>query len=159
MNFTVNAMAQSLAAYLLPLFPGVTFIQNPTQQNSGQNGVNVPCMFLQQRYSYITLQTGGYYYRRIGLDITYLVDYNLTNLQELYQTAAETLDLNMETFPYNDGTTTGTVQLRTYDREWRIDLDAMHYKFEIRERVSIPTIETKMQTIQELNEEVTINEK
>lgn len=159
MNFTVNTIVQSLADYLLPLFPGVTFIQNPTQQNSGQNGVNVPCMFLQQRYSYITLQTGGYYYRRIGLDLTYLVDYNLTNLQELYQTAAEMLDLNMETFPYNDGTTTGTVQLRTYDREWRIDLDALHYKFELRERVTIPETETKMQTIQELNEEVTINEK
>ena len=69
------------------------------------------------------------------------------------------LDLNMETFPYNDGTTTGTVQLRTYDREWRIDLDALHYKFELRERVTIPKTETKMQTIQELNEEVTINEK
>lgn len=159
MNLTVDTIAQSLADYLLPLFPGVTLIQNPTQQNSGQNGVNVPCMFLQQRYSYITLQTGGYYYRRIGLDLTYLVDYNLTNLQELYQAAAETLDLNMETFPYSDGTTDSTVLLRTYDREWRIDLDAMHYKFEIRERVSIPITETKMQTIQELNEEVTINEK
>lgn len=158
MNFTVNTIAQSLAAYLLPLFPGVTFLQDPTQQNLGQDGVNAPYMFLQQRYSYITLQTGGYYYRRIGLDLTYLVDYNLTNLQELYQTAAEMLDLNMETFPYNDGTSSGTMQLRTYDREWRIDLDAMHYKFEIRERVSIPTTETKMQTIQELNEEVTINE-
>lgn len=159
MNLTVNTIAQSLAAYLLPLLPGVTFLQDPTQQNIGQDGINVPCMFLQQRYSYITLQTGGYYYRRIGLDLTYLVDYNLTNLQELYQTAAETLDLNMETFPYNDGTTTGTVQLRTYDREWRIDLDALHYKFELRERVTIPEMETKMQTIQELNEEVTINEK
>lgn len=156
MNFTVNAMAQSLADYLLPLFPGVTFIQNPTQQNSGQNGVNVPCMFLQQRYSYITLQTGGYYYRRIGLDLTYLVDYNLTNLQELYQTAAETLDLNMETFPYTDGTSERTTLLRTHDREWRIDLDAMHYKFEIQERVAIPTNDVKMQTIQEFNEEVTV---
>ena len=159
MNLTVNTIAQSLAAYLSPFFPGVIFIQNPTQQNRGQKGINTPCMFLQQRYSYITLQTGGYYYRRIGLDLTYLIDYNLPNMQEQYQAAAETLDLNMDTFPYNDGTTTGTVQLRTYDREWRIDLDAMHYKFEIRERVSIPTTETKMQTIQELDEEVTINEK
>ncbi len=150
MNFTVNTIAISLAEYLAPFLPGVMFLQDPAQQ-----GVQTPCMFLQQRYSYITLQTGGYYYRRIGLDLTYLEDYNLPNLQELYQQAAEILDLNMETFAYNDGISTGTVLIRTYDRQWRIDLDALHYKFEIRERVSIPdTTQTKMQTIQELTEEV-----
>lgn len=151
MNLTVNTIALSLANYLKPLLPSVMFLQNPSQQ-----GAKMPCMFLQQRYSYVTIQTGGYYLRRIGLDLTYLEDYNLPDLQVLYQTAAETLDLNMETFPYNDGTTTGTVQLRTYDREWRIDLDALHYKFEIQERVSIPKVYVKMQTIQELNEEVKI---
>lgn len=156
MNLTVNTIAQSLAAYLSPFFPGVIFIQNPTQQNRGQEGINTPCMFLQQRYSYITLQTGGYYYRRIGLDLTYLIDYNLPNMQEQYQAAAETLDLNMETFPYTDGTSERTTLLRTHDREWRIDLDAMHYKFEIQERVAIPTNDVKMQTIQEFNEEVTV---
>ena len=88
--------------------------------------------------------------------MTYLDDYNLPDLQERYQTAAETLDLVMETFPYNDGTNEGTVLIRTYDRDWRIDLDAMHYKFEIKERVSIPKEYVKMQTIQELNEEVKI---
>ena len=31
MNFTVNTIVQSLAANLLPLFPGVTFLQDPTQ--------------------------------------------------------------------------------------------------------------------------------
>lgn len=154
MNLTVNTVASCLAQYLSPVLPGVMFLQNPEQQ-----GAQMPCMFLQQRYSYITLQTGGYFYRRIGLDLTYLQDYNLPNLQELYQTAAEALDLVLETFPYNDGTNEGTTLLRTYDREWRIDLDALHYKFEIRERVSIPQNEIKMQTIQELNEEVTINEK
>lgn len=150
MNLTLTTIAQSLAEYLAPFLPNVMFLQDPAQQ-----GVQPPCMFLQQRYAYITLQIGGYYYRRIGLDLTYLEDYNLPNLQELYQQAAETLDLNMETFAYNDGTNTGTVLIRTYEREWRIDLDALHYKFEIRERVSIPdTAQTKMQTIQELTEEV-----
>lgn len=154
MNFTINTIAVSLSEYLAPFLPNVMFLQNPEQQ-----GAKMPCIFLQQRYSYITLQTGGYYQRRIGLDLTYLEDYNLPNLQELYQQAAEVLDLAMETFPYNDGTSEGTVLLRTYDREWRIDLDALHYKFEIKERVSIPTNETKMKTIQELNEEVTEYEK
>ena len=111
-------------------------------------------MFLQQRYSNIKLQTGGRWLRTIGLDLTYLEDYNLTNMQELYQAAAETLDLVMEMFPYSDGTDKDSVFIRTYEREWRVDLDAMHYKFEIRELVTIPKEYVKMQTIQELNEEV-----
>ena len=146
MNFTVSTIAASLAEYLAPLLPNIMFLQNPEQQ-----GAQMPCMFLQQRYSYTTLETGEYFQRRIGLDLTYLEDYNLSNLQELYQQAAEILDLAMETFPYNDGTNTGTVLLRTYDREWRIDLDALHYKFEIKERVSIPEEYVKMQEIEEYN--------
>ena len=59
----------------------------------------------------------------------------------------QTLDLLMETFPYSDGETEGTVLLRTHEREWRIDLDALHYRFELMERVSIPQAEIKMETM------------
>ena len=149
MNFTVSTIAQSLAAYLAPSFPGVTFFENPNQQGS-----TTPCMFLQQRYAYTKLRQAGRWLRQIGLDLTYLVDYNLPNMQELYQTAAEALDLVMETFPYTDGTTEGTTLLRTYDREWRIDLDGMHYKFELQVWVELPEENTPMETM-DYNPEVT----
>lgn len=147
MNFTVSTIAASLAAYLSPLFPGVTFYQNPNQQ-----GTNPPCMFLQQRYSYMKRRTSGQWLRTIGLDLTYLEDYNLPNMQELYQAAVETLDGAMDTFPYSDGTFTTTVL--TYDRDSRIDLDAMHYKFELRVVVEHPQTGTPMQTM-DYTEEVT----
>ena len=73
------------------------------------------------------------------------MDYNLPDLQQKYQQAAETLDLRMETFPYSDGT--DTALLRTHDREWRIDLDALHYKFELRVWVTIPEDSVKMETM------------
>lgn len=142
MNFTISTIAQSLAAYLAPSFPGVTFYENPNQQ-----GTETPCMFLQQRYSYIKVKTSGRFLRQIGLDLTYLVDYNLPNMQQLYQAAAEQMDMVMETFPYTDGTTEGTSLLRTYEREWRIDLDAMHYKFELQVWVDIPDTITPMETM------------
>ena len=98
MNFTISTIAKSLAGYLAPSFPGVTFYEDPNQQDS-----KPPMMFLQQRYAHIEpRRNNGYYLRRIGLDLTYLVDYNLPNLQQMYQQAAETLDLLMETFPYSD---------------------------------------------------------
>lgn len=142
MNFTISTIAQSLSAYFAPYFPGVTCAEGPNQQ-----GTTPPCMFLQQRYSYIKLQPSGRWLRTIGLDITYLLDYNLPEMQAQYQKAAETLDLIMETFPYSDGTTEGTALLRTYDREWRIDLDALHYKFELQVRVNIPDTANPMETM------------
>lgn len=147
MNFTVSTIAASLAAYLSPLFPGVTFYQNPNQQ-----GTDAPCMFLQQRYSYMKRRISGQWLRTIGLDLTYLENYNLPNMQQLYQAAAETLEIALDSFPYSDGTSTTTVL--TYDRDSRIDLDAMHYKFELRVIVELPDTETPMQTMT-YNEEVT----
>lgn len=147
MKFSVANVAKSLADYLAPVLPGVTFYEDPNQQDSA-----MPCAFLQQRYAYLELRTGGRWLRRIGLDLTYLEDYNLTDLQRRYQKAAEALDLVLETFPYTDGA--DTTLLRTYDREWRIDADALHYKFELRVTVSIPEDAELMQAIEELDMEV-----
>lgn len=149
MNLTVSTISKSLADYLAPSFPGVTFYEDPNQQGS-----KPPMMFLQTRTNRLKLERGGYWRRILGVDLVYLLEYNLPNLQQLYQQAGETLDLLMETFPYSDGTTEGTVLLRTYDREWNIDLDELHYKFELRERVSIPKEYAKMQTM-DYDEEVT----
>lgn len=140
MNLTVSALSKSLADYLAPALLGVTMYEDPNQQGS-----EPPMMFLQTRYSRLTLETGGFWRRVMGLELTYLEDYNLPDMQQRYQSAAEVLDLVMETFPYSDGKETGLV--RTYDREWNIDLDALHYKFELRERVSIPQEYAKMQTM------------
>ena len=142
MNLTVTTIAKSLADYLAPCFPSVAFYEDPNQQGS-----RTPCMFLQTRYNYLTLETGGFWRRRLGLDLTYLEDYNRPDLQQRYQRAGETLDLLMETFPYSDGETAGTILLRAHEREWRIDLDALHYRFELLERLSIPEAVVKMQAM------------
>ncbi len=142
MNLTVSTISKSLADYLAPSFPGVTFYEDPNQQDS-----KPPMMFLQTRTNRISLETGGFWRRTLGIDLVYLLEYNLPNLQQLYQAAGEQLDLLMETFPYSDGETKGTALLRTYDREWNIDLDELHYRFELRERVSLPEKATKMRTM------------
>lgn len=149
MNLTVSTISKSLADYLAPFFPGVTFYEDPNQQDS-----RPPMMFLQTRTNRLTLETGGYWLRTLGVDLVYLLEYNLPNLQQLYQAAGEQLDLLMETLPYSDGTTEGTILLRAYEREWNIDLDELHYRFEIRERVSVPETYPKMQTM-DYDEEVT----
>lgn len=140
MNFTVTTIARSLAAHLAPVLPGVQMLEDPAQQ-----GVEPPCMFLQQRYSNIKPHPGGRWLRTIGVDLTYLLDYNLPDLQQQYSAAAETLDLCMEVFPYTDGT--DTALLRAYDRKTDIDSDGLHYKFELRIFVEKPEDAVKMQTL------------
>ena len=142
MNLTVSTISKSLADYLAPSFPGVTFYEDPNQQGS-----RPPMMFLQTRTNRLALETGGFWLRTLGVDLVYLLDYNLPDLQRRYQAAGEALDLLMETFPYSDGTTDGTVLLRTYDRAWNIDLDELHYKFELRERTALPQEHVKMETM------------
>ena len=146
MTFTVATITKSLADYLAPVLPGVAMYEDPNQQGS-----QPPCMFLQTRYNRLKLEMGGYWLRTLGLDLTYLLDYNLPDLQQRYQAAAEALDLVMETFPYSDGEAEAEpVLLRTYDRSWKVDLDALHYKFELRERVTLPAPSVpKMETLEQ----------
>lgn len=154
MTFSMTAFARSLANYLAPALPGVTMYEDPNQQ-----GTACPCMFLQTRYSYTERRRAerDYYFRRIGLDLTYLEDYNLPELQQRYLAAAEALDPVMETVPYSYAEDEPTTLLRTYDREYTIDLDALHYKFELQVSVSIPRDEVKMQTM-DYDEEVILPE-
>ena len=146
MTFTTQTIASSLAEHLAPLLPGVVFYENPNQQ-----GTKTPCMFLQQRYGYIDQKQGGRFLRRIGLDLTYLEDYNLPDLQELYQSAVEAIDPFMEKIPYREGEE--RTLLHTYEREYRIDLDALHYQFELKVWVTLPKDEPYMQTM-DYHEEV-----
>lgn len=148
MRFTISTLAASLAAYLADAFPGTAFYEDPNQQ-----GTKCPCLFLQSRYATIAPAMHGRLYRVIGLDLTYLEDYNLPDLQTRYQAAAETLDYMMDAFSYTDGT--DTTVLRTYDKEWRIDLDALHYKFELRvfvepedDAVLMETLTTEIEVIE-----------
>jgi len=148
MNFTLTTLAASLAAYLEPVLPGVQMLEDPAQQ-----GVQPPCMFIQQRgKGRITALPGGHFQRNIPLDLTYLLDYNLPDLRQKYNAAAEALDFCMDTFPYSDDTGQ-TALLRAYERSTDIDDEGLHYKFELRIFVEKPVETVKMQT-QTVNQKV-----
>lgn len=124
MTFTVKTLAQSLADYLSPEFPGVTFFEDPNQQ-----GTTVPAMFLQVRYTQKEDGLGGRVKRTLGLDLTYLEDYNLPNLSALYSAAEEKLALLLRNVPYTNNGETALLHARNV--EGNIDLDAAHEKFEL----------------------------
>lgn len=88
---------------------------------------------------------GNRYLWTLRLDLVYLLDFNLVDLQRQYQNAAELIDYLLETFPYSDGT--GSELIRTYNRDWTIDLDELHYRFELRAWVGKDELAVYMQTL------------
>ena len=140
MKFTASALAQSLADYLAPYFPGVSFYADPNQQ-----GTKLPCMFLQNRGGETKLRQAGRWLRTIRLDLVYLLEYNLPDLQSQYIAAAETLDEIMELFSYvyEDQQTL----LRTYQRHYEIEPDALHYKFDLQVWVTKDLADPAMQDL------------
>ena len=78
MVYNLSIIAQSLATYLGSFFENVTFYENPNQQ-----GTQLPAMFLQTRSGGIQSALSDYSRRTFKLDLVYLEDYNLTNLQEI----------------------------------------------------------------------------
>lgn len=153
MNFTITTLPLSIAGTLAPYFPeNFVFLDDPAQQSAD----DMPCAFLQTRYAYIkrlVQAEGGYWERRIGLDLTYLDDYNLPDLAQRYTAAAELLDEHLDRIAYTDtepteeNPTPDTIPILTHDRSYTVDQDALHYQFEIRVRVSKPEDGSPMQTL------------
>lgn len=149
MIFTMQALTQSLADYLAQALPGMTFYDNPNQQ-----GTRMPAMFLQRTNAKITKKLGGRFLRQLGLDLVCLVDYNRVDMEDQYTQVADVLDEMMETFPYSNGGGRHSALLRTYERNWYIRNDELHYKFDLKLWVTKAEDAALMQSIQSFTMEV-----
>ncbi len=149
MTFTMQALTHSLADYLAPALPGFTFYDNPNQQ-----GTQTPAMFLQRTRAKISKRLGGRFLRQLGLDLVCLADYNVSDMDDQYTAVADVLDELLDTFPYRGGEDGESALLRTYERNWYIQDDALHYKFDLKLWVSRGEDEALMRSIQCCIEEV-----
>lgn len=149
MTFTMQGLARSLADYLAPALPGVTFYDNPNQQ-----GTKTPAMFIQRTRAKITKKMGARFLRQLGLDLVFLVDYNRPDMEDRYVEIADTLDGMMELFPYSGEAGKKGVLLRTYERDWKIQDEALHYKFDLKLWVVRKEDGVLMRSIQSYTEEV-----
>lgn len=142
-DFTTQAVVTALSDLLGELFPGKTVYANPKQQ-----GTKTPAFFITFMPSNIKKQVGNRWMREIGVDLVYQTKFDLPDLNDRYLAVAEMLDTALELFPMADG------PVRTYNRKWFVELDALHYQFKIMCRVSNPVSTTPMQTIDGITEEV-----
>lgn len=149
MIFTMPALARSLADYLSPKLPGASFYADPNQQ-----GTRSPALFLRQIFAKISPQPSGLFLRRLGLDLVYQDRFYTVREESRLQMAADVMDQMLETFPYSMEKDGAAVLLRAYDRRWDITDSTLHYKFELRLRLTQAEDAALMQSIQALNMEV-----
>ena len=83
MTFTMPALSRSLADYLAPSLPDVSFYADPNQQGTASRA-----LFLRQTNARITSQVGGRFLRRLGLDLVYLEQLNSVDAETRLQAAA-----------------------------------------------------------------------
>lgn len=148
MTFTMPALSRSLADYLAPSLPDVSFYADPNQQGTASRA-----LFLRQTNARIAKQVGGRFLRRLGLDLVYLEQLNSVDAETRLQAAADVLDQRLETFPYSSGEEKA-VLLRTYERNWEISDSTLHYKFDLQLWLTYEEDAALMMSIQELNMEV-----
>ncbi len=149
MTFTMQALSRSLANYLSPELPGVSFYDNTHQQ-----GTRTPAVFVQRTKAKITKKLGGRFLRQLGLDLVCLVDYNQVDMDDQYTHMADVLDEMLDTFPYRNEESGESALLRAYERNWYIRDETLHYKFDLKIWVSRAEDDALMQSIQSYEKEV-----
>lgn len=127
MTFTLERLLDSICGVLKENYSDV-----PTYSNPNKQGTSAPCFFVFFMPSDTENRMGRRYMRNIGIDIVYLVENSDPDMYDQMVSVADQLDFSLEFVPCDQG------MLRTYDREWKIDEDELHYQFTVKAVVSYP---------------------
>ncbi len=147
MRFTLENVVNSLAGVLTAKYP------YPVYESPNQQGTEFPCFFIFFMPSKLEGHPDERFLRDLGIDIVFVQQRNLVNGNAEIHKIAQYMDESLETFPYTDGSGE-SVHIHTYEREWQIEDGELHYKFHIRQRVSIPRNDVTMQRMEENSAEV-----
>lgn len=148
-KITNSLISSALSDVLALNFPDSTIYDNPNQQNT-----ELPAWFINYiPGSSIKKAIDNRYWRSLHIDLVYLLEYDLPDVYDQYREAAEKLDEVLELFTYTQDEQ--SYLIRTYDRNWRMDLSALHYELRLDLRVSLDKPKDPvMERIAELNESV-----
>lgn len=130
MTFTIANVIDSIAGVLKAGYDCPVYL-GPNQQ-----GTDYPCFFIFLMPSSISDEPDGRYFRDLGVDVVYVQQRNAAGGNAEIQAVQEYLDEHLLLFDYSDGTE--TVPLHTYECEANTEDQELHYKFHIRQRVSLP---------------------
>lgn len=128
MIFALKEVLESISGVLKAHYPSAPIYSNPNQQ-----GTKTPCFFIFFMSSELQDEMDLRSRRVLGIDIVYLTKRNITDAYDQLVMVADTLDSAFDFIPYK-----GSANIRTFDREWKIEDKELHYQFYIKTVVSIP---------------------
>lgn len=148
MTFTLEEIINSLAGVIKEQYPAYPVYASPNQQ-----GTNYPCFFIFSMPSSSETHVGNRQMRDLGIDIVFVQQRNITDRNTQIYEVAEYLDEKLELFPYCSAEG-DTAMLRTFERQWQLEDDELHYQFHIRQRISFPVNENQMWRMEENDAEI-----
>lgn len=136
---------KSLASLVLQVTPNAYIYDNPNQQ-----GTHLPAWFIVHREPVnIKEDLHGRYWLNYGIDLYYMLDFNLPHLFDDYAAIADQLGEISEYLPiygYEN------VVTHTYERSWGMYMDALKFSFTLKFRVTRDaTPPAYMQVIEDLS--------
>lgn len=146
MTFSIENLIQSIAAQLGTMFE-YTVYDSPTQDT------NYPCFYVFVTLPTIENELSGWAVRDIGFDVVFVQQRNAPAQNAQIYAVLEKLDEGMDMLSYTDGEE--SVLIHINGRNASIEDQELHYKFTIRQRVSVESIRIYMQEMEEANVEVT----
>ncbi len=139
MTFTLTNLLYSIAAMLDTQFPDL-----PVYINTNQQGTQFPCFFVFVMDPTIKDEIDRRRMRRIGLDIVYIQQRNVPNIDSNNVAMQDALDELFDMITYTDGET--STAIHCYENAGHVTDDDLHYQFYIDARVSTPIAENPMTT-------------
>lgn len=143
MIFTIGNLINSLAGVLKSEYPDY-----PVYDSANQQGTAYPCFFIFLMPSTVEDQIDERFYRDIGIDIVFVQQRNIANGMREIQEIQDFLDFNLEMFPYSDGSGE-QAYIHTFERNASTEDQELHYKFHIKQRVSMPRKTNRMNLLED----------
>lgn len=152
MTYTYDNIVNSIADQLAKLFPdGKGGCLYPIRKSPTLD-TDYPCFFVFPMLMTLEDEIDRIQRRGSSFDIVYVQQRNIPDQNADIMAVQETLDEGFDMLTYTDGET--SCPLHVYERSSNIEDQELHYKFTLRQRVSLPWDVIYMQTMEENNVEV-----
>ncbi len=129
MEFDLNRLTDQIARHLAPRLEGFHFYENPTQQ-----GVKMPCLFIQGEEGEPDLWPGDGQLRQVTVRLTYRDKVHTTEWMERARQVAEILDDALSTVEYRDREGASAL-LRVGARRWEAADQELVYRLSLHLRL------------------------
>ncbi|MEY8339080.1 DUF6838 family protein [Lachnospiraceae bacterium 62-35] len=141
MIFSSQNIMKSLSKLLQERYPAY-----PVYTILNRQEMTYPCFILSLISSTLENQIGNRLFCNLCMEIVFVQQHGSASGEEEITDIIDCLDEVLELIPYSDGESTALI--RSYERQWRIENEELHYQFHIKNRMSLVEKENLMKELE-----------